>query len=170
VKRPSRATIPAALAACLCLAPSCGLFGAAPPRYEPAHLAGGLLVRDLVVPDAGPRAKPGDTLTLHYEGRLEDGTVFDSSYDRGEPVTFELGAGAVPAGLDRGLIGLRRLGRRKLVVPAPLGYGEDGVPGLVPGGATLVFDVELLDLAPLDVAASASAPANANVNGDGDDA
>jgi FKBP-type peptidyl-prolyl cis-trans isomerase len=137
-----------ALGAALALAPACGLFGVAPPEYAPARLADGLVVHDVVVPDAGPRAKPGDTLTRHNEGRISGGAVFDSSYDRGVPVTFVLGSGAVPAGLDRGLVGLRKLGRRKLLVPAELGYGAEGVPGLVPGGAALAFDVELLEIAP----------------------
>ena len=104
------------------------------------------MVEDVVVPKAGPRAKHGDLVTIHYEGRLRDGEVFDSSYDRGTPITFELGAGKVPRGLDEGLVGLRLGGRRKLLVPGELGYGSAGVEGLVPPDATLHFDIELIEL------------------------
>ncbi|MEM7309809.1 MAG: FKBP-type peptidyl-prolyl cis-trans isomerase [Planctomycetota bacterium] len=125
---------------------SCSLFAPAPPKYDAVKLADDLVVRDLVVPDSGPRAKSGDLVTIHYRGRLEDGTVFDSSYERGVPLTFELGAGQVPEGLDRGLVGLRERGRRKLVVPYALGYKEEGVPGIVPAYAKLIFDLELLEI------------------------
>ena len=124
----------------------CALFRPAPPRYDSTTLANGLVIRDLVVPETGRRVKQGDRVTIHYEGRLEDGKVFDSSYDRGEPITFEVGAGQVPAGLDQGLIGLRLFGRRRLVVPHALGYGPDGVPGIVPGYAKLRFELELMAL------------------------
>jgi peptidylprolyl isomerase len=137
-----------ATAAVLGLVSACSVFRTAPPLYAPAEPVHGLIVQDLVVPDEGPRAKVGDTLTLHYAGRLANGTVFDSSYDRGTPVTFVLGDGAVPPGLDRGLVGLKRLGRRKLSVPSELGYGPEGVPGLVPPNATLFFEVELINLEP----------------------
>jgi len=125
----------------------CFLFSVPAPTYGEATLANGLVVEDVVVPEAGPRAKVGDELTIHYEGRLTDGAVFDSSYDRGTPITFELGAGLVPRGLDEGLVGLRLGGRRQLTVPSDLGYGSEGVPGLVPPDAELYFDIELLELA-----------------------
>jgi len=124
----------------------CGLFSVHPPTYSRAELANGLVVEDVVVPKAGPRAKHGDLVTIHYEGRLRDGEVFDSSYDRGTPITFELGAGKVPRGLDEGLVGLRLGGRRRLAVPGELGYGSAGVEGLVPPDATLHFDIELIEL------------------------
>lgn len=129
---------------------ACFMFRPAPPIYEPSMPVHGLVVQDVVVPDEGPRAKTGDTLTLHYTGRLADGTVFDSSYERGEPVTFVLGAGEVPPGLEHGLVGLRRLGSRTLTVPGELGYGAEGLPGLVPPNATLTFEVELLELQPTE--------------------
>ncbi len=131
------------LAVCLGLS-SCGLFRIAPPEYEPVVFENGLVVQDLVVPDAGREAVAGDRVSLHYEGRLEHGTVFDSSYERGEPIAFELGAGQVPAGLDQGVVGMRLFGRRRLIVPPALGYGEDGIPDLIPPAATLVFELELL--------------------------
>jgi FKBP-type peptidyl-prolyl cis-trans isomerase len=127
----------------------CFLFSVPPPDYGEATLASGVVVQDVVVPEVGPRAKVGDQVTIHYEGRLTDGAVFDSSYDRGTPITFELGAGLVPRGLDEGLVGLRLGGRRRLTVPSDLGYGPEGVPGLVPPDAELHFDIELLELAGL---------------------
>jgi FKBP-type peptidyl-prolyl cis-trans isomerase len=122
------------------------LFPDHPPEYEPATLASGLVVQDVVVPRTGPRAKTGDRVTINYEGRLESGEVFDSSYDRGVPITFELGAGEVPAGLDLGLVGLRVNGKRRLTVPSELGYGAEGVEGVVPPDSTLLFELELIEL------------------------
>jgi FKBP-type peptidyl-prolyl cis-trans isomerase len=122
------------------------LFSDNPPEYEPATLASGLVVQDVVVPRTGPRAKTGDRVTINYEGRLLSGEVFDSSYDRGVPITFELGAGEVPSGLDLGLVGLRVNGKRRLTVPSELGYGAEGVEGVVPPDSTLLFELELIEL------------------------
>jgi FKBP-type peptidyl-prolyl cis-trans isomerase len=125
----------------------CSLFSVHPPLYQQAVLANGLVVQDVVVPKTGPRAKHGDLVTIHYEGSLvEGGAVFDSSYDRGTPITFELGAGKVPRGLDEGLVGLRLGGRRQLTVPSELGYGSEGVADLVPPDASVFFDIELVEL------------------------
>lgn len=91
-------------------------------------------------------AKSGDTLVVHYTGTLEDGTKFDSSKDRGEPFEFVLGAGYVIQGWDQGMVGMKVGGVRKLTIPSDMGYGDYGVPGAIPGGATLIFEVELLEI------------------------
>jgi len=108
--------------------------------------ASGLLFQDLVVGD-GATAQEGDSVSVHYTGWLKDGTQFDSSVDRGTPFKFLLGHGDVIKGWDEGVAGMRVGGKRKLVIPPELGYGESGAGGgIIPGGATLVFDVELLEI------------------------
>jgi FKBP-type peptidyl-prolyl cis-trans isomerase len=103
----------------------------------------GLVVGDLVQ-GTGPAAKPGDQLTMKYVGVLyADGSQFDASWDRGSDFPFQLGAGQVIAGWDRGLVGMKAGGRRQLVIPASLGYGDQG-QGPIPPGATLVFVVDLV--------------------------
>ncbi|XP_068117319.1 peptidyl-prolyl cis-trans isomerase FKBP2 isoform X2 [Hyperolius riggenbachi] len=92
------------------------------------------------------KSRKGDTLNMHYTGRLEDGTEFDSSMSRNQPFTFTLGAGQVIKGWDQGLLGMCEGEKRKLVIPPELGYGERGAPPKIPGGATLIFEVELLSI------------------------
>jgi len=94
----------------------------------------------------GEVARAGKTVSVHYTGYLKDGTKFDSSLDRGEPFTFALGAGKVIRGWDEGLVGMKVGGRRKLVIPPELAYGSRGAGRLIPPNATLVFDVELVDV------------------------
>jgi len=94
----------------------------------------------------GEVARAGKTVSVHYTGYLEDGTKFDSSLDRGEPFTFQLGAGKVIRGWDEGLAGMKVGGRRKLIIPSELAYGSRGAGRLIPPDATLVFDVELLEV------------------------
>ena len=89
---------------------------------------------------------PDRTVSVHYTGWLTNGEKFDSSRDRNQPFGFNLGAGQVIAGWDEGVAGMKVGGRRKLVIPADLGYGTAGAPPDIPPGATLVFDVELLDV------------------------
>jgi FKBP-type peptidyl-prolyl cis-trans isomerase len=103
----------------------------------------GLWYTDLT-PGQGDSAVPGRTVTVHYTGWLPDGTKFDSSRDRGEPFAFTLGAGQVISGWDEGVKGMKVGGRRKLVLPPPLAYGDVGAPPAIPPNATLVFDVEVL--------------------------
>jgi FKBP-type peptidyl-prolyl cis-trans isomerase FkpA len=101
----------------------------------------------------GNEAVSGRAVTVHYTGWLYDGaredrkgTQFDSSRDRDEPFTFNLGAGEVIPGWDRGVAGMRVGGQRVLTIPPALGYGARGAGGVIPPNATLVFDVELLDV------------------------
>jgi peptidylprolyl isomerase len=95
----------------------------------------------------GAEAKPGDPVKVHYTGWLTDegGTVFDSSLKRGQPFEFALGRGMVIKGWDEGVAGMKVGGVRRLRIPSNLAYGDRGAGGLIPPGATLVFEVELLD-------------------------
>lgn len=92
----------------------------------------------------GQEAKTGDEVSVHYTGTLMDGKKFDSSRDRGDPFKFKLGQGQVIKGWDQGVVGMKVGGKRKLVIPSGLGYGDKGSPPTIPPGAGLKFDVELL--------------------------
>ncbi|HEX8352965.1 MAG TPA: FKBP-type peptidyl-prolyl cis-trans isomerase [Pyrinomonadaceae bacterium] len=105
----------------------------------------GLKYTDTVV-GTGPSPRPGQTAVVHYTGTLVDGTKFDSSVDRGQPFPFVLGRGQVIKGWDEGVATMKVGGKRRLTVPSALGYGPAGRPPSIPGGATLLFDVELLDV------------------------
>lgn len=105
----------------------------------------GLRYQDLAQGD-GATATAGKSVTVHYTGWLPNGEKFDSSRDRNEPFSFTLGAGQVIAGWDEGVAGMKVGGRRKLVIPPDLAYGTAGAPPDIPPGATLVFDVELLNV------------------------
>jgi FKBP-type peptidyl-prolyl cis-trans isomerase len=96
---------------------------------------------------AGATARSGQDVVVHYTGWLLDGRKFDSSHDRGQPFSFGLGAGQVIAGWDEGVAGMQVGGMRKLMVPSQLGYGEFGAGGVIPPNATLIFEVELLEVA-----------------------
>lgn len=111
---------------------------------EMERSATGLYRRDLVV-GTGEEATPGRIATVHYTGWLPNGEQFDSSRG-GEPFQFGVGMGGVIAGWDEGVVGMRTGGRRQLVIPPALAYGERGAGGVIPPNATLVFEVELLDL------------------------
>ena len=107
--------------------------------------ASGLKYVDLIV-GTGREAAAGDLVSVHYTGWLTNGTKFDSSVDRREPFSFPLGGGKVIRGWDEGVAGMKVGGKRKLTIPPQLGYGSRGAGGVIPPNATLVFDVELLEI------------------------
>jgi peptidyl-prolyl cis-trans isomerase A (cyclophilin A) len=111
-----------------------------------AAVDGGLGMEDLVVGD-GPEAAVGDKVKVHYRGTLTDGSEFDSSRKHDRPFDFKIGAGNVIKGWDQGVPGMKVGGKRKLTVPPGLGYGERGHPPVIPANATLIFEIELLDVA-----------------------
>lgn len=102
-----------------------------------------LQVQDEVI-GTGDVAVTGSLLTVHYTGRLPDGTIFDSSISRNEPFQFRLGAGMVIRGWEEGLVGMKVGGKRLLIIPPDYGYGPDGIPGVIPANSTIIFEVELL--------------------------
>ncbi len=104
-----------------------------------------LICEDLNV-GQGVEATPGKRVSVHYTGTLANGSKFDSSKDRGTPFVFALGTGQVIKGWDQGVAGMKVGGRRKLTIPPELGYGARGAGGVIPPNATLIFDVELLDV------------------------
>jgi len=106
----------------------------------------GLLIQDLVVGD-GAEAKDYNKVVVNYTGKLEDGSIFDSSLNPGRsPFTFTLGAGSVIKGWDQGLKNMKVGGKRKLTIPPDLAYGTNGAGNAVPPNATLIFEVELLEV------------------------
>mmetsp|Transcript_10698 Transcript_10698/g.17944 ORF Transcript_10698/g.17944 Transcript_10698/m.17944 type:complete len:148 (-) Transcript_10698:67-510(-) len=106
----------------------------------------GLKWKDIVEPPAdAPAPERGDTVQVHYEGRLEDGTMFDSSYSRGAPLAFRVGRGDVIKGWDEGVASMRKGGKRQLIIPSHLGYGPRSV-GPIPPNSLLHFDVELVSI------------------------
>ena len=111
-----------------------------------APTGGGTLVVEDVVVGTGATAVIGDTLTVNYVGTLTNGTKFDSSYDRGTPYVFQVGAGRVIAGWDQGVPGMKVGGKRRLTIPPSLGYGSQAV-GSIPANSTLLFDVDLVSIA-----------------------
>ena len=99
-----------------------------------------------VVVGKGPEAKAGDVVSVHYVGTLPDGKKFDASRDHGKPFEFPLGAGRVIKGWDLGVAGMKVGGKRKLTIPYQLAYGEEGSPPVIPPKATLLFEIELLEI------------------------
>jgi len=105
----------------------------------------GLQYEDMVA-GSGASPSPGKKVTVHYTGWLLDGKKFDSSVDRNEPFVFKIGKGEVISGWDEGVMTMKIGGKRKLIIPADLGYGAAGAGGVIPPNATLVFEVILLDI------------------------
>ena len=153
MKRAARLSLALAASLTLGATSSCAIFRARPPVYPSEERADGLWLQDLLVPrnlDL-PQAADGDRVTIDYVARVKDGDVVDSSLERGQPVDFVLGGGDMPLlGLDRGIVGMRLGGRRRILAPPGLAFGEAGVPGLVPPDSTIDFTVELVGLAPND--------------------
>jgi peptidylprolyl isomerase len=113
---------------------------------DASNTPSGLKYTDEVV-GTGASPRPGQMVTVHYTGTLENGTKFDSSVDRGQPFTFQIGVGRVIKGWDEGVMTMKVGGKRRLIIPPQLGYGARGAGGgLIPPNATLIFDVELLDV------------------------
>lgn len=141
-------------AACCACAVLAGCSRPSAPAVAPANQVAAMQVTDLVV-GPGAEAVPGSRVTVHYTGWLYDharpedkGAAFDSSRKGGAPFSFVLGQQQVISGWDQGVTGMKVGGQRRLVIPAGLAYGERGAGGVIPPGATLVFDVELLGVQP----------------------
>jgi peptidylprolyl isomerase len=115
-------------------------------EFPEGELTGDLQIRDLIEGE-GAEAKAGQQAVVHYVGVAHStGDEFDASYNRGAPFTFPLGEGRVIAGWDQGVQGMKIGGRRELIIPPHLGYGEAGASSVIKGGETLIFVVDLLDL------------------------
>jgi len=124
----------------------CLVFIATWALAEPELKPSGLKVEKVEVPENCEKtATNGALLTMHYTGTLEDGTKFDSSYDRNEPFKFQIGVGQVIRGWEEGVLGMCVGEKRRLIVPPELGYGDQGAGEIIPGGATLNFDIDLLE-------------------------
>jgi FKBP-type peptidyl-prolyl cis-trans isomerases 1 len=119
-----------------------GTVSAAP---LPAELPTELTATDTVV-GTGAEATTGSTVTVNYVGMLPDGTVFDASANHGQAFSFPLGAGQVIKGWDQGVVGMKVGGKRRLIIPPAMAYGNQAVGGVIPANATLIFDIELVDV------------------------
>ena len=113
------------------------------PPYD--YIPSGLVKEDVTI-GSGSTAHPGDDIVVHYVGWLDNGQQFDSSRARRDPLDFALGAGDVIKGWDEGIAGMKVGGKRKLRIPPRLAYGEAGCGGVIQPGATLLFEIELLQV------------------------
>ena len=121
-------------------------FGTGCNKGNTEEMENGLIIEDLVVGE-GAEAQDYNKVVVNYTGSLADGSVFDSSLNPGrEPFTFTLGVGSVIKGWDLGVKGMKVGGKRKLTIPPELGYGDQGSGGVIPPGATLIFEVDLLEV------------------------
>lgn len=114
---------------------------------EEANMAnqGKLIIEDIEEGTGEAVVEAGDDIVVHYHGTLTDGTVFDSSVDRGEPFQTQIGVGQVIPGWDEGILGMKVGGKRKLTIPPNMAYGEQGA-GSIPPNSTLIFEVELIEI------------------------
>ncbi len=119
------------------------LSGCSKEEKDMVTTQSGLKYKDVVI-GTGAEAVKGKNVWVHYTGTLQDGKKFDASYDRGEPIGFQLGAGQVIKGWEEGIAGMKVGGKRKLIIPPALGYGMVGIPNVIPPNSTLLFDVELI--------------------------
>jgi len=143
----------ALLLALLVLAPGCFILRPTPRPPEPQLQPSGLVIWELQETD-GPKAALGDTVLIHYEIMLLDGTQVDSSMDQGAPIEVVLGETEVVAGITEGLLGMGASARRKLQIPPDLGWGDQPV-GPIPGGSTILAEVEIVELTKGDMAVGA---------------
>ena len=121
------------------------IFNGCSDKEQTVTTPSGLQYVDEIV-GTGPSPQKGQQVTVHYTGYLQDGTKFDSSRDRNQPLPFTIGIGQVIKGWDEGIMSMKVGGKRKLTIPPDLGYGQRGAPPAIPPGATLVFEVELLSV------------------------
>ena len=111
-----------------------------------SNMRNGLIIKDLIEGE-GKEAQDFNKVVVNYTGKLEDGSIFDSSLNPGrEPFSFTLGVGSVIKGWDIGVKGMKVGGKRQLTIPSELGYGDKGAGNVIPPGATLIFEVELLEV------------------------
>jgi FKBP-type peptidyl-prolyl cis-trans isomerase len=127
-------------------APAASASAAPAPAPSPPSDPNAKLVQTDLVVGKGAEAKSGDTVSVHYVGTLTNGTEFDSSRKRGTPFVFTLGKGQVIRGWDQGVTGMKVGGKRKLVIPPVLAYGDHGMGSVIPPNSTLTFEVELVDI------------------------
>ncbi len=134
-------------AACTAQIPTPSQSTPSSSEERPVTTPSGLTFIELA-PGSGDLARPGDVVDVHYRGTLADGTQFDSSHSRGQPIQFILGQGMVIAGWDEGVAMMRKGGKARLIIPPQLAYGSRGAGGVIPPNATLNFEVELVEIRP----------------------